>query len=168
MRKKHSQKVVFLDRDGVINKKPPGHDYVKEWEEFGFLPGAKDAIGLLKQNRYKVFVISNQRGIARGLMTKEDLDKIHKNMQRELEKSGGEIDAIYYCPHNYKDNCDCRKPKPGMFFQAADDHDVDLTRGVFIGDSETDLLAGEAAGVKTILVEPGKDLLHVVKELISS
>ena len=101
-------------------------------------------------------------------MTEEDLDKIHKNMQRELEKSGGEIDAIYYCPHNYERNCECRKPKPGMFFQAADDHDIDLTLGVFIGDSETDLLAGEAAGVKTILVEPGKDLLHVVKELISS
>lgn len=168
MRQEQIEKVVFLDRDGVINKKPTEHDYVKKWEEFEFLPGAKEAIARLKKPGYKIFIISNQRGIARGLMSKKDLEAIHKNMQGALKALGGRIDAIYVCPHNYDDNCDCRKPKPGLLFQAARDHDLDLTKAILIGDSEADIQAGEAAGCKTILIQTDGDLSKVVEKLLSN
>lgn len=168
MGRKSLQKTVFLDRDGVINKKMPEGDYVKNWDEFEFLPGAIEAVKLLNQNGYQVYVITNQRGIARGLMTEEDLDDIHQKMQRELKRQSVNIDDIYYCPHNYEDNCDCRKPKPGMLLQAASDHNLDLTKAICIGDSNFDVEAGKAAGCKAILVETDGDLLKVVEGLFSS
>ncbi len=160
------KKVIFLDRDGVINKKSPKADYVKSWDEFEFLPGAIEALKILTQNGYEIYIISNQAGIARGIMTEDDLKEIHEKMKKELREHGARISDIYYCPHGWDEGCECRKPKPGMFFQAAKEHCLDLTKAVFIGDDERDVEAGEAAGVKTILVTPEKSFLEIVKDLI--
>jgi histidinol-phosphate phosphatase family protein len=162
------QKVVLLDRDGVINKKAPEDDYIKNWGEFKFLPGAVEALKLLTQNGYNIYIITNQRGIARGMMSECDLDIIHAKLKAELEKHDVRTKGIYYCSHGLDDGCDCRKPKPGLLFQAATEHDFDLTKAIFIGDSESDLQAGDAAGCKTILVEPGRDLLQIVNSLLKS
>lgn len=159
------KKVVFLDRDGVINKKAPKADYVKKWDEFGFIPGAIEGMKYLSQNGYQIYIITNQAGIARGMMTQEDLADIHKNLKEELSKHGIKIEAIYYCPHGWDEGCDCRKPKPGMFYQAAREHDIDLTKTIFVGDDERDKIAGDAAGLKTILVDPNESLLEVVKTI---
>lgn len=159
------KKVIFLDRDGVINEKAPEHDYVKKWEEFKFLPGAIKAIKILNKNNFEIYIVTNQRGIARNMMSENDLKTIHKNMGDELSKHGARINSIYYCPHEHDERCNCRKPKPGMFFQAANTNYIDLTKSVFIGDGETDLQAGEAANIKTYLVSPKKSLLNIVNSL---
>ena len=161
-----AKKIIFLDRDGVINEKAPKADYVKSWNEFEFLPGSIDAMKLLAENNYKMFIISNQAGIARGAMTEHDLKEIHRNMEKELEKHNVEIEKIYYCPHGWDDGCECRKPKPGMLFKAAREYDLDLSKSLFIGDDERDLQAGNAAGCRTILVNSELSLLRVVKEKI--
>ncbi len=162
------KKVVFLDRDGVINKKPPEHDYVRHWDEFEFLPGSIEALKILTQSDYDIYLVTNQAGIARGMMSEHDLKVIHQKLKEELEKHNAKINGIYYCPHGWDDGCECRKPKPGMFFHAARDHDLDLTKAIFIGDDERDFQAGEAAGCKTILVKPGESLLQIVTSLLKS
>lgn len=162
------KKVVFLDRDGVINKRPPKADYVKNWKEFEFLPRAIEALRLLNQNNYDICIISNQPGIARGIMTKNDLILIQENLEKELKKNNIKINGFYYCLHGWDDNCECRKPKPGLLFQAARDHHLDLTKTIFIGDDERDFQAGEAAGCKTILLGPEENLFQIVKSLIES
>lgn len=160
------KKVIFLDRDGVINKRPPKGDWVKSWKEFEFLPGAIEAMKLLVDRGYKIYIISNQAGIARGALTPEVLHhEIHGNMEGELSRHGVKIDAIYYCPHGWDSPCECRKPKPGMFFQAALDHHIDLPKAVFIGDDERDGMAGKAAGVPTIILKPGESLLEAVTSM---
>ena len=161
-----SKKVIFLDRDGVINKKPSKADYIKNWDEFEFLPGAMEALKLLTQNGYEIYIISNQAGIARGMMTKDDLKEIHEKMKKELENHGAKISGIYHCPHGWDEGCECRKPKPGMFFQAAREHHIDLTKTIFIGDDERDLQAGNAAGCKTILITHNKSFLEIVKDFV--
>lgn len=160
------KKVIFLDRDGVINKKAPKAEYVKSWNEFEFLPGAIEAIKLLAKHEYKIFIITNQAGIARGAMTEQDLKEIHGNLEKELEKHSVKIDGIYCCPHGWNDGCDCRKPKPGMLFQAAREHDLDLSKSTFVGDDERDLQAGNAAGCRMLLVDAELSLFRVVKEKI--
>lgn len=157
------KKVIFLDRDGVINKKAPKADYVKKWEEFEFLSGAVEAIKNLTSKGFDIYLITNQPGVARGLMTKQDLDSIHQKMQEELEKNGGKIKAIYACMHNWDEGCECRKPKPGLLFQAARENYLDLTKIIFIGDDERDEKAGKLAGCKTILIDDKKNLLEIVK-----
>ncbi len=162
------KKIIFLDRDGVINKKPPKADYVKSWDEFEFLPGSVEAINLLTKNGYFIYILSNQAGIARGMMTEDDLKEIHEKMKKELEGYGAKVSGIYYCPHGWDEGCECRKPKPGMFFQAAREHHIDLTKTIFVGDDERDLQAGNAAGCLTILINPENNLLKVVKLLVKS
>lgn len=159
------KKVIFLDRDGVINKRPPKADYVKNWQEFEFLPGAIEALEILCQKDYQIFVITNQPGIARGIIRKEDLDLIHQKMKEELKKQGVEIKGIYCCLHGWDEGCECRKPKPGLLFLAAREHNLDLNKVVFIGDDERDIQAGQAAGCKTILLDRGKSLLEIVKNI---
>lgn len=159
------KKVIFLDRDGVINKKASKADYVKNWSEFEFLPGAVEAIKNLTKKGYDIHLITNQPGVARGLMAKQDLDLIHQKMQEELEKNGGKIKAIYTCLHGWDDGCDCRKPKPGLFFQAANENHFDLSKAVFIGDDERDIQAGEVAGCRTILVDSKIGLLEAIKHI---
>lgn len=160
------KKIIILDRDGVINKKPPKADYVKKWDEFKFLPGAIQAIRLLNDNNYQIYVITNQPGIARGMMSRDDLDTINKNFEEELKRHGAKINEIYMCLHGWNDGCDCRKPKPGLFFNLSFDHQIDLRRTIFIGDDERDKEAGEAAGCPTILIQSDGDLLNAVKSLL--
>ena len=162
----NTKKVVLLDRDGVINKKAADGDYIRQWNEFEFLPGAIEAMRLLRENGYEIYIITNQRGIARGLMTERDLDKIHRNMEKILGQNNADITQIYYCPHSDEDRCDCRKPKPGMLFRAAREHDFDLTKAIFIGDDKRDLEAGNASGCKVIMVEPGRGLLDITKSIL--
>ena len=143
-------KAVFLDRDGVVNRKLE-NDYVKNWNEFCFLPGVFEAIKAIKEKGYLVIVVTNQRGIARGLMTEEDLEEIHQRMQKELEKHGAEVDDIFYCPHDISDNCNCRKPKPGMLIQAHKKWNIDFASSFIIGDSNSDIEAGKRVGCQGIL-----------------
>lgn len=149
---KEKNKAVFLDRDGIINRKPSDGDYVKTWEEFDFLPGVNEAIKKLKDNGFLIVIVTNQRGIAKGLMTKKDLDKIHRMMKKELEKGNAHIDKIYYCPHDLSEKCKCRKPEPGMLKRAASDLKIDLKNSWMIGDSESDIRAGKKAGCRTIII----------------
>jgi histidinol-phosphate phosphatase family protein len=157
---------IFLDRDGVLNSKPPRAEYVTQWEEFHWLPGAKDALRLLNHAGYRVIIISNQAGIARGLMTSEDLTALHRSMHKEVQESGGRIDAIYYCPHGWDEACDCRKPKPALLFQAQRDFNLNLSRVVFIGDDERDLQAAAAAGCQGVSISGNTSLLDVVQHVL--
>lgn len=142
---------VFLDRDGVINRRLPG-DYVKAWAEFEFLPRAKEALALLTAANLRLIVITNQRGIARGLMTAADLHTIHDRMLTELREAGAHISAVYHCPHD-RDECDCRKPKTGLLLRAQRDFpEIDFSRSVVIGDSPSDTEAGKRVGCRTVFV----------------
>ena len=158
------EKIVFLDRDGVINRNR--NDYIKTWDEFEFLPNAKKGIKLLNDNGFKIIIITNQSVVGRGIITKKTLNKIHEKMLKELNEYGCEIEKIYYCPHTPWDNCDCRKPKPGLLLKAAKDFNIDLKKCYFIGDEVTDMQAGEKAGCKTYLVSENRDLFDITKTLI--
>lgn len=160
------KKVVFLDRDGVINKRPPKADYVRTWNDFQFLPGSIEAVITLNSKGYKVFVISNQPGIARGMVSEKNLSIIHKNMQKEFKKQGAKIDGIYFCPHGWDEGCDCRKPKPGLLLQASREHLIDLTKTILIGDDERDIEAGETVGCKSYLADERNDLLKIANEIL--
>lgn len=142
---------VFLDRDGVINVKAPEGDYIKSWSEFHFLPGVIDAIRLLNDNNYLVIIITNQRGVARHMMTMQNLHDIHSSMEEELQRYGAHIDGIYVCPHE-KGTCHCRKPEIGLFLQAEKEFPVDKSKSWMIGDSESDIEAGRNYGIHTIAV----------------
>lgn len=148
-------RVIFLDRDGVINRDPTG-GYVTNWEDFHFLDGSKEAIKKLTDSGYEVILISNQAGVAKGLYTLEALDEITRRMTAEIEKAGGKIGSVFYCPHRDEDNCDCRKPKTGLFRKATEGLDIDFGKTYFIGDGVMDIEAGRNAGCKTILVLSGK------------
>ena len=158
---------IILDRDGVLNRKPPRACYVRTWSEFEWLPGAKEALAQLKNAGYRIVIISNQAGIARGAMTESDLLEIHREMTREAINAGGAVDAIYYCPHHWDNGCECRKPKPGMLFQAQRDFNLDLTRTWFIGDDERDGQAADAAGCPSLLVTEERSLLSLVQSLLA-
>lgn len=158
--------VILLDRDGVLNKRAPPGEYVKNPNEFHWRERTKEGLLLLKEKGYRIAIISNQAGIARGQMTEENLVQIQEKMQADLKKLGIEIDAFYHCPHGWNDNCFCRKPNPGMLFQAQREMSFDLSRVYFIGDDERDVQAGQAAGCKTYLISEGESLLEVVKKLL--
>jgi D-glycero-D-manno-heptose 1,7-bisphosphate phosphatase len=150
----NQQCYVLLDRDGVIN-----HDsehFIKSPEEWLPIEGSLEAIALLNQHGYKVAVITNQSGIARGLFDSDTLQQIHAKMQQMTIDKGGFIDAIYICPHSPADNCHCRKPEPGLLELFAQEKQVDLKNTVFIGDSYRDIQAAQAAGATPILVKTGK------------
>jgi D-glycero-D-manno-heptose 1,7-bisphosphate phosphatase len=163
-----TKRVVILDRDGVLNKKPPKAEYVRRWEEFYWLPGAVEALQLFKQSGFQVVLITNQAGIARGVMTEADLAAIHERMQAELAKGGASVDRIYHCPHGWDEGCECRKPKPGMLFQAQRDLHLDLTQTCFIGDDERDAQAADAAGCPCMLVSDKLSLLDCARQLVSA
>lgn len=160
---------VFLDRDGTLNVKAPKACYIEKPEQFVWLDGAKTAIKLLKNCGFIVILITNQPGIARGNLTEETLGRIHKKMQEELQKDTGyQIDAIYYCPHDWDEGCECRKPKPGMLYQAQKDFSLNMTKCVLIGDDDRDIEAGEAAGCITYQVTEDRSLLQIVKEMVKT
>lgn len=144
---------LFLDRDGVINKRRVA-DYVKRTEEFEFLPDIFEVLPLIHAAGYLAIVITNQRGIGRELMSESDLETIHRMMQEQLqERTGHTFDAIYYCPHDHTDACSCRKPLPGMILQAAEELGIDTAGSWMIGDSESDIEAGIAAGCRTVRID---------------
>lgn len=162
------QKAVFLDRDGTINK---ANGFVTKPEQFELIPGAAEAIKKINKSGYLAIVVTNQPVIARGDCTFEELQEIHNKMETELGKEGAFIDGIYFCPHHtdkgfegerpeYKCNCDCRKPKPGLLLKAAEDFNIDITQSYMIGDSRNDVEAGEIAGCKeSILICKDEGLL---------
>ena len=145
-------KAVFLDRDGVINQKPKEGEYITSWGDFHILPGVAEAIALLNGAGYMVVVVTNQRSVAKGLLSVADLEKIHEQMSQALSQAGAKLDGIYYCPHDYEHSCNCRKPAPGMLLEAAQVHGVDLRSSWMVGDSEIDMQAGVNAGCKTARV----------------
>lgn len=143
-------KAVFLDRDGVINQKAPSEDaYITRWEEMHILPGVADGIAMLNRANLRVIVVSNQRCVAKGLVTSSQVESIHHRMCRALAIMGAKIDAVYYCPHEEQPPCGCRKPQPGMLFAAAQEHELDLLSSWMIGDSQKDVEAGRRAGCRT-------------------
>lgn len=148
-------KIIFLDRDGVINEDPGVGAYVTRWEDFRFIEGAVEAIRTLTEARYKIYVISNQRGVGRGLFTQAALDRITERMLAKIEKSGGKVAGVFYCTHR-EDNCDCRKPKAGLFKQAVGELRGAFKDTYFIGDDKRDIEAGRNLGCKTVLVFSGK------------
>jgi D-glycero-D-manno-heptose 1,7-bisphosphate phosphatase len=145
---------VFLDRDGVINKKIEG-DYVRAWSQFEFLPNIVDWIRLFQALDHLVIVVTNQRGVALGRMTMEDVDAIHRKMREELQAQGARIDDIFICPHGY-DGCDCRKPRPGLVLQAQKKHDIDLSKSLLIGDSDSDEQLARNCGLRFLRAENGR------------
>jgi histidinol-phosphate phosphatase family protein len=146
------KKAIFLDRDGVLNRKADSGDYIKEWCEFEFLPLAVDALRLLSRTDYMLIVVTNQRGIARGLMSEGDLQHIHDCMCAELRDTGARIDHIFHCPHDIEDRCNCRKPRAGMLLKARDLLGVDLQESYLVGDSASDIEAGFNAGCKEVIL----------------
>ncbi len=148
------KKVIFLDRDGVINKDSPS--YIRTWADIEFLPGSIAAISRLTAAGYTIIIISNQSVIGRKMSSPEELEVIFNNMRTEIEAGGGEILDVFYCPHLPEDGCECRKPAPGMVHQAAEKYDIDLSSAGFIGDSAKDMVCGKTAGCAfCILVESG-------------
>lgn len=150
-------KIIFLDRDGVINKAAM-EGYIENWEDFEFLPSALEALRILAENDYRIFVVSNQSGVAKGLYTLEDLENITRRMNKIVQQHGGKIEDVVYCPHRDEDDCDCRKPKPGMLYKLEEKYNLDIDKGntFYIGDSKSDIEAGKRFGLKTILLLCGK------------
>jgi D-glycero-D-manno-heptose 1,7-bisphosphate phosphatase len=147
-------KLVILDRDGVINF--DSDHFIKNPDEWRPIPGSLEAIAELNQAGFRVALATNQSGIGRGLFDMATLNAIHDKMHRTLAQNGGRIDALFYCPHAAEDNCDCRKPKPGMMEEIARRFGTDLDDVPSVGDSLRDLQAGMALGAKPMLVRTGK------------
>lgn len=150
-------KVVFLDRDGVINR--DFVDYVKSWSEYEFLPGSIEAIRNLNANGFSVIIITNQSAIHRRIFSIETLEDIHRRMKTEIRAGGGEITDIFFCPHTPDDHCNCRKPKPGMILAACNAYRIDLAASYMVGDTDRDIECAISAGCgHTILVQTGNGI----------
>jgi len=146
-------RTVFLDRDGILNEKMPEGQYVAGWQDFHILPGVAEALYRLNRAGLLTIVVSNQRGIARGLYTASDVDAIHAAFQRQLSSAGAHIDAFLICPHD-RGQCNCRKPLPGLFEQAvAQFPQITAATSVMIGDSLSDVEFGRSLGMATIFIE---------------
>lgn len=145
-------RAVFLDRDGTIARDV---HYCRRPEDLELLPTVPKAIRLLGESGFKVVVITNQSGIARGYFSEETLEQIHRKMRDDLARKGASVDAIYYCPHHPDDNCECRKPKTELFLKAARDLGIDLGSSYVVGDMQMDISAGKALGCRTVLVTTG-------------
>jgi histidinol-phosphate phosphatase family protein len=146
------RRAVFLDRDGTINRNAPAGDFVRSPEALELLPGAAGAVSRLNAAGYAVVVISNQSGVARGMMTLGDVRSVNARLEELLALEGARLDGVYVCPHASSDGCPCRKPRPGLLTRAAEDLGLDLARSWTVGDSARDLEAGRAAGTFVVLV----------------
>jgi len=153
-------KAVFIDRDETINRDVP---YCRRTEDFELLPTVGTGIRLLNQGGFKVVVITNQSGVGRGYFTEEMLEKIHRKMADELAKYGASIDAIYYCPHRPDENCECRKPKPKLAYQAIEDLHIDAQQSYVIGDRLMDVELAGNIGSKSVMI-PTEFGRHELKE----
>lgn len=130
---------LFLDRDGVLNRRIVD-DYVRAWADWEWLPGNLEALAELAKLFSRIVIVTNQRGISRKLMSSEDLEDIHQHMLADIEAAGGRIDAVYHCPHGRDEGCNCRKPKPGMIFQAQGQFPaINLAKSMMVGDSVSDM-----------------------------
>ncbi len=148
------QKVIFLDRDGVINR--DSSDYIKNWAEFEFLPGSRTAIRHLTSNGFTLFIITNQSIINRRMTSREDLEYTHTMMKRAIKAREGEIKDIFYCPHTPDEGCKCRKPEPGLIYMAQKTYRIDLSTAIMVGDSAKDIECARNAGCgQAILVKTG-------------
>ncbi len=152
------RRAIFLDRDGVISVNRA--DYVKTWDEFAFLPRALDALERLSASEFLLIITTNQSGVGRGVMTQATLDDIHARMLDAIRARGGRIDAIYFCPHAPDTNCDCRKPRIGMYRRAAECFGIDLARSYVVGDAKEDVQAAQSIGAEPILVQTGRGEEH--------
>lgn len=162
-------KAVFFDRDGVLNVDV---DYLYRISDLRWIEGAREAVAYLNKLGYKIFVVTNQSGIARGYYTVAQMQELHEYMLREIAACGGKIDKIYYCPHHkegkvaeFTCDCQCRKPKPGMIEQAFAEYSLDKENSFLIGDGARDVEAAEAAGIRGYLFTGG-NLLEFVKGII--
>jgi D-glycero-D-manno-heptose 1,7-bisphosphate phosphatase len=170
---------IFLDRDGVINLNRPEH--VRSWEEFEFLPQALAGLQVLGEIGRPVIVATNQSVIGRGLTDRAAIDEIHARMVAAVAAAGGRIDLVCCCPHSPEDDCDCRKPRPGLLLTAAAEMDLDLGRSYLIGDAISDIDTAAAAGCRAILVltgrgaeamralrQQGRNCAHVASDLLAA
>ncbi len=149
-------RAIFLDRDGVICENRT--DHVKSWGEFRFLPGSLPALARLADTEFAKIVITNQAAINRGIVSAETVDGIHREMLGHVRRTGGHIDRVMVCPHRPDEDCACRKPRPGMLLQAAEEMGIDLSRSYLIGDATTDVQAGLAVGCQCFMVITGRGL----------
>ena len=160
------KKAVFFDRDGVINKERK--NYVKTIEELEIFPNIIEPIKKLKNSGFVIIVVTNQSAINRGLITHKKVEEIHSTIQEYLKKYGTKIDSFYYCPHRPDENCQCRKPKPGLLFKAADELQLNLQSSWLIGDNDTDTQAAITAGCRAIRIDSNNDLQHAVQQILNS
>ena len=147
-------RAVFIDRDGVICRNRT--DHVKSWEEFTFLPGALAALAELSQANLRIVIVTNQAIINRRIRPESVVQEIHTRMVQAIERAGGRVDRVMYCPHRPEEDCGCRKPMPGLLLTAAEELSFDPSQSYLIGDAETDILAGQAAGCRCYLVLTGR------------
>ena len=160
-------RAIFFDRDGVLNEEV---GYLWEIEKFKWVEGAREAIKFCNERGFLTVVVTNQGGIAKGLYTASDVDKLHQKMQNDLAEFDAYIDVFYYCPHHPQGiieglnvECDCRKPKPGLILAACKDYEIDPTRSILFGDSLRDIEAAAAAGLRAGIFFTGGNLFEVVK-----
>ena len=156
---------LFLDRDGVINKKIE-NDYVKKWSSFQFLEGALDALGVFSKLFGHIVIVTNQQGIGKGLFTEDDLKSVHCNMVQEIQKENGRVDKIYFCGALEREQSIYRKPNIGMAYQAKSDFEnIDFAKSIMIGDSISDMQFGKTAGMKTLFIT-NQSMIHSLPDLI--
>lgn len=159
------RKVIFLDRDGVINFEPG--DYTYEVSKFKILEGLFDALTTLKSKGFEFIVITNQGGISKGIYNHNDVNSVHAYMQKQFDEAGIELLDIYYCPHHsINEKCICRKPNSLMLEKAIAKYNVDKTKSFFIGDSDTDMIAGERAGVNVVRITKNDLLANYLTQII--
>lgn len=145
---------IFLDRDGVIIENRS--DYVRSWADVEIFPQAIDALVALCDSPYRIVLVTNQSAVGRGIITRETAEGINDRLLAVIQEAGGRVDAVFMCPHGPDDGCDCRKPLPGLLLRAAVELDIDLSRSLMIGDALTDIQAGQAAGVVSVLLRTGR------------
>ena len=144
----------FFDRDGIVNRSPPEGRYIERWEDFQLIPEFVRILRRVRERGYEAVVVTNQRGVALGVVAREEVERMHRNLREVLRTEHGvDVLDVLYCPHD-EGVCECRKPQPGMLLEAARRHGLDLARSWMIGDSERDVEAGWRAGCRTILVRP--------------
>jgi len=160
------QPALFLDRDGVIIENR--QDYVRSWSDVDIYPQALSALVKIKSSRFKIFIITNQSVIGRGLISQETGREINERLINEIRSAGGRIDGVFMCPHAPEENCSCRKPEPGLILDAASEHSIELKKSILVGDAMSDITAGQSAGVaQNVLVSTGRGLAQSTLPLAS-
>ena len=153
---------IFLDRDGVIVENKAS--YIRSWEDVSFYPQALIALRRVYRSPYKIFIVTNQSAVGRGIISLREADMINQQVVNYIEEAGGRIDDVFMCPHSPDDHCNCRKPLPGMFLKAKEKYQVKLEESILVGDALSDIIAGQSAGVLTnMLVRTGRGENQIAK-----